>query len=114
MRGRLAWVSLDPADPHLVVAARRVTLVAAPAVLAITSPRTAATDAALAEQDLLVVVTADPQGPLARLATAGLSGVPVVMVPPLTRGPARSLARAGVRPARPVRHLVTAAREPRT
>ena len=113
MRGRLAWVRLDPGDPHFVAAARRVTLIAAPAVLAVTAPRTAALDAALLEQDLLVVVTADPGGPLASLAASGLDSVPVLPVRPLGRGPARSLARAGVRPARAVRGLVTPAREPR-
>jgi hypothetical protein len=106
VRGRLAWVHLDPGDPHFVPAARRVALVAAPALLAIAAPRTGATDAALVEQDLLVVVTADPEGPLARLAAAGLPGIPVLTVPPLTRGPARSLARAGIRAPRPIRTLL--------
>ena len=109
VRGRLAWVPLDAADPQLVAAARRVSLVAAPAVLAVTAPRTAAMDAALAEQDLLVIVTADPDGPLARLAAGDLRAVPVVTVPPLTRGPARSLARAGIRSSRPIRTLLLTA-----
>ena len=73
VRGRLAWVRLEPGDPQLAAAVRRVTLVAAPAVLAVTAPRTAAIDEALAEQDLLVIVAADPEGPLARLAAAGLT-----------------------------------------
>jgi hypothetical protein len=100
LRGRLAWVGLEPEDPQLASAVRRVMLAAAPAVLAITAPRNAAIDEALAEQDLLVVVAADPDGPLAQLAAAGLEAVPVVVVRPLGRGPARSLARAGVRPPR--------------
>lgn len=107
VRGRLAWVKLDPDDPQFAAAARRVTLVAAPAVLAVTAARTVAVDEALNEQDLLVIVTTEPDGPLAQLAAAGLSGVPILTVRPLGRGPARALARAGVRPARPVRQLLT-------
>jgi hypothetical protein len=106
VRGRLAWARLDPEDPQLVSAARRVTLVAAPAVLAITAPRTATIDDALGEQDLLVIVAADPEGPLARLAATGLDGAPVVTVRPLARGVSRSLARAGLRAPRPVRALL--------
>jgi hypothetical protein len=106
VRGRLAWVRLDPEDAQLVSAARRVTLVAAPAVLAITAPRTAAIDEALAEQDLLVIVTADPEGPLARLAATGLNGVPAVTVRPLGRGCSRTLANAGLRAPRPLRALL--------
>jgi len=106
VRGRLAWVELDPADPRFVSLARRITLVAAPAVLAVTAARTAAVDEALNEQDLLVLVTADPEGALTRLAVAGLTGVAVLTTRPLGRGPARALARAGVRPARPVRQLL--------
>ena len=63
-------------------------------------------DEALNEQDLLVLVTADPEGALAQLAVAGLTGVPILTIRPLGRGPARALARAGVRPARPVRQLL--------
>jgi hypothetical protein len=110
VRGRLAWVRLDAGDPHVHSLAQRVTLIAAPAVLAVTAPRTAALDAALVEQDLLLVVTADPGGPLAGLAASGLTSVPVLPVRPLGRGPARSLARAGVRSARAVRGLVEARR----
>ena len=97
VRGRLAWVRLDPADPEFVAAVRRVTLIAAPAVLAITAPRTFALDEALAEQDLLVVVTAEPGGPLAQLVSGGLPPVPVLPMVPLPRGPRRALARAGIR-----------------
>jgi hypothetical protein len=110
-RGRLAWVCLDPDDPQLVSAVRRVTLVAAPAVLAITAPRCAAIDEALTGQDLLVIVAADPDGPLARLAAAGLESVPLVTVRPLGRGPSRSLARAGIWSARPLRALLATALE---
>ena len=106
VRGRLAWVELDPDDPQFASVARRVTLVAAPAVLAVTAARTVAVDEALNEQDLLVLVTADPEGPLAQLAVAGLTDVPILTTRPLGRGPARALARAGVRPAKPVRQLL--------
>ncbi len=105
-RGRLAWVRLDPDESHLATAARRVTLIAAPAVLAITAPRSVALDEALAEQDLLVIVTADPEGPLARLVSSGLPPVPLVPVRPFARGPRRALARAGVRAPRVARHLL--------
>ena len=97
VRGRLAWVELDPDDPQFASLARRVTLVAAPAVLAVTAARTAAVDEALNEQDLLVLVTADPEGALARLAAPGSADVPILTTRPLGRGPARALARAGVR-----------------
>ena len=105
-RGRLAWVRLDPSESQLATAARRVTLIAAPAVLAVTAPRSVALDEALAEQDLLVIVTADPEGPLARLVSSGLPPVPLVPVRPFSRGPRRALARAGVRAPRAVRHLL--------
>lgn len=107
VRGRLAWVRLDPGDSQLPALAWRIALVGAPAVLAVTAPRTAAIDEALGDQDLLVIVASDPEGPLARLAAAGLEHVPVLTVRPLGRGPGRALARAGVRPARSLRHLIT-------
>jgi hypothetical protein len=106
VRGRLAWLRLDPGDPRFAAAARRATLLAAPAVLAITAPRTVAIDEALAEQDLLVMVTGHPDGPLARLAAAGLPGVPLAITHPFGRGLAPALARAGLRPPRSIRALV--------
>ena len=106
VRGRLAWVRLDPGDSQLAAAARRVALIAAPAVLAVTTPRTVALDEALAEQDLLVIVTMDPEGPLARLVSNGLPPVPLVPVRPFARGPRRALARAGLRAPRAVRSLL--------
>jgi len=111
VRGRLAWTWLDPRDTQFVSAARRVTLIAAPAVLAIIAARTFALDQALAEQDLLLVVTSDPDGPLARLVASGLPPVPVMPVRPLTRGPSRALARAGIRAPRAFRPLVGPAPE---
>jgi hypothetical protein len=105
-RGRLAWVRLPENEREAVAGAQRAGLVGPPAVLAITVPRTDAWDELLAAQDLVVVVTPDPEGPLVRLATATLPPVPVRIVRPLTRGPARSLARAGLKPVRPIGALL--------
>jgi hypothetical protein len=107
VRGRIAWVGLDADDAQFAATARRITLVGAPAVLAVAAARTAAVDEALNEQDLLILVTTDPEGALAQLAVAGLTDVPILTAGPLRRGPARSLARAGVCAPRPVRQLLT-------
>lgn len=104
VRGRLAWVRLDPADPELPALAWRLALVAAPVVFAVTAPRTAAIDATLADQDLVVLVTTDPESPLALAATAGLPRVATAA--PLGRGLARELSRAGMRPATAIRRFV--------
>jgi hypothetical protein len=106
-RGRLAWVPLGADD---VPAAHRATIVAAPAVLAVTTPLTGALERVLADLDLIVLVTSRPDGPLAELATAtlGTLGVPLLTGPPLPRGPARALARAGIATARSVRALLAA------
>ena len=104
---------LDPADGRIAAAARRLTLVGAPAVLAVSAPRNADTDRALLDCDLLLVVASDPEGPLASLAASGLTDVPIVTVRPLGRGPARALARAGIRPARSVRHVLSNEKEQR-
>ena len=102
VRGRLAWVRLDPADAQFAVAARRVTLVAAPAVLAVTGASHADTDRGADRADLLVLVAVRPGRPArASLAAAGLTDVPIVTVRPLGRGPARALARAGIAADRP-------------
>ena len=106
VRGRLAWVRLDPASPDLASLAWQVTLLAAPVVFAVTAPRTPAIDAALVEQDLVVLVTGDPDGALAAAAVAGLGRV--VTARPLSRGLGRELSRAGVRPAAPIRTLLQA------
>lgn len=102
-RGRLAWVRLEPDEDHLAPIARRLALIGAPAVFAVVAPRTPAIDAALAEQDLLVLVTDDPDGPLARLA--GLPGGASATVRPLHRT-ARALARAGRRAPAAIRRLL--------
>jgi hypothetical protein len=104
VRGRLAWVRLDPAAPDLAGLAWQVALLAAPVVFAVTAPRTPAIDAALIEQDLVVLVTGDPDGALATAAAAGLGRV--VTVRPLSRGLGRELSRAGIRPAASIRALL--------
>ncbi|MBE2320011.1 hypothetical protein DVA67_028865 [Solirubrobacter sp. CPCC 204708] len=106
VRGRLVWVRLDPASPELASLVWQVALLAAPVVLAVTAPRTPAIDAALVEQDLTVLVTTEPDGPLAQAAGAGLGHI--VPTRPLKRGLARELSRAGIRAAGPIRALVDA------
>jgi hypothetical protein len=95
-RGRLAWLALGPDD--LALAARAAAAVDVPAVLAVTGPRTGATDALLAEQDLVVLVVGPNAEPgLETLARAGLSGcpAPVVVQRPLDAPGARPAAMAG-------------------
>jgi hypothetical protein len=97
-RGRLAWASLPDELAQAIAATRRAAALGAPTVLAVTAPRSEPLDELLVEQDLLVVVTVDPEGPLATLATAGLEAVApaTVAVAPLAPGPRRFLALAGV------------------
>jgi hypothetical protein len=111
-RGRLVWVR--PSAHAAQVAVRRVAAMGAPVVVAVTAPRTAALDELIADQDLTLVVTADPEGPLGRLALAAQPETRVLVAPPLPRGPARSLARGGLRPARSMRELLTTAAEARS
>jgi hypothetical protein len=95
-RGRLAWLALGPDDLHL--AARAVAAVDAPAVVAVTGPRTTATDELLADQDLIVLVVAAGAEPgLQALALAGLQhrAAPVVVHGPLDAPGARPAAMAG-------------------
>jgi hypothetical protein len=90
-RGRLAWVALGDDELGL---ARRAFAVDAPVVVGISGPRTAATDALLAEADHVVVVlpeNADPR--LVELAVAGLHSA--VVRGPLTAPGARAAALAG-------------------
>jgi hypothetical protein len=91
-RGRLAWL-----DRATVEDVQRLNSLDAPLVLAVGAPRTAAIDSLLAEQDLIAIVDADPDGPLARMAVAGLANLAAVAVacqPPY--GPVRLLALAGL------------------
>jgi hypothetical protein len=92
--GRIAWIRLDEHVVAASVAARRASAaVDVPFVLALAGPRCEIVETLLAEQDLVVVVTDEPDGVLARLAVAGCP-CPAVACPPL-RGPARALALAG-------------------
>ncbi len=95
-RGRLAWLALG--HDELALARRALAAVDVPAVIAISGPRTAATDELLAEQDHVVLVAqpdADPQ--LSELAREGLAehGIPVVVRGPLITPGARATALAG-------------------
>jgi hypothetical protein len=95
-RGRLAWLALG--HDELDLARRALAAVDVPAVVAISAPRTTATDQLLAEQDHVVLVAppdADPQ--LAELARQGLAeqGIPVLVRGPLITPGARAAALAG-------------------
>jgi hypothetical protein len=98
--GRLALVRLAGSGDAAAPAARRALAAAgaAPAVLALGGPRTAAFDELLAEQDLVVVGARSGADPvLTRLAVAGLVGaVRACACEVPTAHPARSLAAAGV------------------
>jgi hypothetical protein len=96
-RGRLAWLALAPAE--LGLARRALAGADAPVVIAITGPRTAATDALLAEQDHVLLVLPDDADPrLAELAREALAdaraGAPIVRGP-LTAPGSRAAALAG-------------------
>ena len=95
-RGRLAWLALGPDD--LALAPRAVAAVEVPAVIAITGPRTMATDDLLEDVDLIVlVVAADAEPGLEALTLAGLQhrSAPVVVQRPLDGPGARPAAMAG-------------------
>jgi hypothetical protein len=95
-RGRLAWLALGAGE--LALAARAAGAVDAPAVIAVTGPRTADSDDLLPEQDLVVlVVGSDAEPGLEALALAGLErcGARVVACPPLVSPGARPAALAG-------------------
>lgn len=98
--GRLAVVRLTGPAEDAVLQARRVLAAAgaAPAVLALGGPRSAAFDALLAEQDLVVVGIRSGADPvLAQLAVDGLAGtVPACACEVPAAHPARSLAAAGL------------------
>jgi hypothetical protein len=95
-RGRLAWLALG--DDELPLAQRALGAVDVPAVVAITAPRSAATDELLDEQEQIVVVLpaqVDPR--LVELVQEGLAecGVPVTVRGPLTAPGAHTTALAG-------------------
>jgi hypothetical protein len=95
-RGRLAWLGLAAAD--LSLARRALAAVDVPVVVAITGPRSAATDELLPEQDQIVlVVPTDEDQRLTDLARSGLAeyNVPLTIRGPLTSPGARTTALAG-------------------
>jgi hypothetical protein len=95
-RGRLAWLGLEHAELGLV--RRALAAVDVPAVLAITGPRSAATDELLTEQDRIVIVVPTDEDPrLTELARTGLAeyDVPLMIRGPLTAPGARTTALAG-------------------
>ena len=94
-RGRLAWLRLPDHPVSAALAARKLAAaVDVPVVVVLAGPRTAVFEALLREQDLVVVVTPDPGGALARLAVE-TSEVPAVATAPLP-APARVLASSGL------------------
>jgi len=95
-RGRLAWIALG--DGELGLARRALAVVDVPVVVAITGPRSAASDALLAEQDLVVlVVPPDADARVAALVEEQLTeeNVPFSARAPLTAPGARTTALAG-------------------
>jgi hypothetical protein len=91
-RGRLAWVALSD-----IGLARRVFVAAdVPVVTAVTGPRTAETDALLADQDQVLLIGRE-EDPLTDLVRASVAehGVPLVVRAPLTTPGARTTALAG-------------------
>jgi hypothetical protein len=115
-RGRLVWLRL-PADPVAAeVALRRAAAaVDAPLVTALGGGRPSSLDLLVAEHDL-VVVAADPVTPLARAALDRLSHrcVAAIACRPLPRGPARSMALAGLKAPRLEPPLRATATDPAT
>jgi hypothetical protein len=93
--GRLAWL---PLDDHVVAAAvgarRTAAALDVPLVLALAGPRCDIVEGLLAEQDLVLVVAAEPDGPMARLAVASCPCAATAALPPC--GVRRALALAGL------------------
>jgi len=95
-RGRLAWLALGHDD--LALARRALAAVDVPAVVAITGPRSTATDELLADQDQVVLVVPEEVDPnLAELARNGLAeyDIPLTVRGPLAAPGARAAALAG-------------------
>src|SRR5688500_1196784 len=109
-RGRLAWMVLDDHPVAAAVAARRAgAALEVPLVVVLAGPRCEVVEGLLAEQDLVVVAAAEPDGALARIAVAGCPTAALACAAP-GAGPPRWLARAGVAGAHgldaPLRSLV--------
>src|SRR5262249_54975572 len=92
-RGRPAWV---PREPGAAAKAGGAAMTGEPVVLAIGVPRTASIDGLLNEQDLVIVVSGDPEGPLVQVVAESFALVSLRIAPPLRRGPLGALARAGL------------------
>ena len=94
-RGRLAVLTLEDHPVAAAVAAQRAAgALEVPLVTVIAGPRCDVIEGVLAEQDLVVVACAEPDGPLARLAVSGCSAAALACAAP-PPGPARWLARSG-------------------
>jgi hypothetical protein len=93
--GRLAWL---PLDDHVLAASMSARKAGAaldvPFVVALSGPRCDLVESLLDEQDIVLVVAGDPQGPLARLAVAGCSRHAAACAP--VHGMQRLLALAGL------------------
>jgi hypothetical protein len=94
--GRLAWLALPD---HVVAAAmgarRAAAVLDVPLVTVLAGARCDIVEALLAEQDLVLVVTREPESALARLAVGACSS-PALACPPLPSTARRLLARAGL------------------
>jgi hypothetical protein len=78
-----------------VAARRAAAALEVPLVVVLSGPRGEVVEGLLAEQDLVVIVASEPDGPLARLAVAGCAA-PALSCPPPAAGPVRWLARGGL------------------
>ena len=94
-RGRLAWLALGPDD--LALAARAVAAVDVPTVIAISGPRTAATDDLLDELDQIVLVAPPTPSPASKRSRSPACGTrrPVVVRRPLAARARAPAAMAG-------------------
>jgi len=96
--GRLAWLALDTAATGAAVQAQRArTLADVPFVLALAGPRHVAFEPLLASLDLAVaVLPADADPALAALAATTLPTPRTLVAPPVSPGPPRWAAMAGL------------------
>jgi hypothetical protein len=94
-RGRLAWLALGRED--LGLARRALASVDVPTVVVVTGPRSSGVDDLLAEQDQVVLVTADDDPRMTELVRDGLAeyNVPLLVRGPLSTPGSRATALAG-------------------
>jgi len=109
-RGRLAWLRVDDHPVAASVAVRRAAgALDVPLVTVLGGPRCEVIEGLIEEQDLVLVVAGEPDGPLVRLAVDSCA-VAAVAHRACAPGPARWLALAGLAGAHglagPVRGLV--------